>query len=92
MKNLNKNTKKAQHFVNEYARAEYSTVNAFYKKPSYNKVCAEQKIFERMKNNGGYDYRVLSGNCSTFTAGYKTKSALIIETAYNTYIIEFYGC
>ena len=93
MKTLNKNTKQAQHFISAYNRAEYTTVNSFYKNPSYEKIRAEQKIFERMSHNGGYGYRILGGNCMMFTAGYTIengdKKGLIIETAYNTYFIEF---
>lgn len=85
---LNKTTKKAQHFINEYNNSYCYSVMDFYKTCSSEKVIAENRIKNTMIKNDGYGYRILSGNSFNFTCGYKIKNTLIIETVVNTFEIE----
>lgn len=77
-----------------YTNSDYYSVDDFYKKPSYYKQRAEYLIQEKMKKVNGFDYKVVSGNCMTFTAGwcYPDKEngnvIFVYETAYNTYTLE----
>lgn len=89
---LNNTTKRAIGFIDSYNRAinrkNYSVEN-FYSRPSYNKIRAENECINKMKSINGYGYRVLGGNSSFFTCGYKSENGdiLYIETACNTYEI-----
>lgn len=85
---LNKTTKKASHFINEYNNSYCYSVKDFYKTCSYEKVIAEERIKNTMSKNGGYGYRILSANSFNFTCGYKINNTLIIETSANTFEIE----
>lgn len=85
---LNKTTKKAKHFINEYNNSYYYSVRDFYKTCSWEKINAENRIKSTMLENGGYGYRILSGNSFNFTCSYKINNTLIIETSANTFEIE----
>lgn len=85
---LNKTTKKAGHFINEYKNSYIVSVRDFYKTCSWEKIKAEEKIKNTMIEKGGYAYRILSGNSFNFTCGYKIGNTLIIETVANTFEIE----
>ena len=86
---LNKSTERASRWINSYNRADYTSVEDFYSRPSYNKINAERKCLERMNSINGYGYRVLGGNSSFFTCGYKSEDGktLYIETHCNTFEI-----
>lgn len=86
---LNKETKKAERWIDSYNRADCHSVEDFYSRPSYNKISAERKCIERMNEINGYGFRILSGNSSFFTCGYKSENGdtLYIETACNTFEI-----
>ena len=87
---LNKTTKKARHFINEYKNSHINSVRNFYKTCSCEKVIAEERIKNTMIKNDGNDYRILSGNSFNFTCGYCIGNTLIIETSANTFEIEHY--
>lgn len=85
---LNKTTKKASHFIREYENSCIYSVREFYKTCSSEKVIAENRIKSTMIENGGYAYRILSGNSFNFTCGYKINNTLVIETVASTFEIE----
>lgn len=86
---LNRETQKAERWIDSYNRASDYSVETFYGRPSYNKIRAENECINRMKSINGYGYRVLGGNSSFFTCGYKSEDGktLYIETACNTFEI-----
>lgn len=86
---VNKTTQRAINWIGAYNASYCSSVEDFYSRPSGNKIYAERKCLDRMKSINGYGYRVLGGNSSFFTCGYKSENGdiLYIETACNTYEI-----
>lgn len=86
---LNYTTKKAQKWIDEYKNSSCYSVRNFYKNCSSRKIAIEQEIIKKMDENNCYGYRVLSGNSSFFTCGYRSKddSIIYIETIGNTYKI-----
>ena len=89
MKTLNKNTQRAENWINAYFNSHYFSVNQFYKNCSSSKVQAERYCINRMHELNGHGYKVLGGNCFYFTCGYvdETENTLYIETSDNTYKI-----
>lgn len=87
MKTLNKNTKKAMGWLEAYTRAEGATVRTVYKRPSPRKMSIEDAILRNIKEEGGKDYRVISGNCSFFTCAYKVENKLVVLTGFDRYEI-----
>lgn len=85
---LNKTTKKAGGWINAYARATKNSVYEFYRCPSSRKIQAEAIIRNKMQEEGGEHYRILGGNSSFFTCGYKVNNKLVIFTGFDTYTIE----
>lgn len=83
-------TKKQQGMLNAYNHATMKSIHELYKKPSWRKENAEYQIQKYMKECNGYDYRVIGGNCSTFSCAFKYKDDngkehLRYYTRYNTY-------
>lgn len=89
---LKKNSTKANHYINEYNNAKYTSIYHCYCKPSYHKEKAEENCLARCREFNGYGYRVLSFNTCVFIAGYiaemDAKTWLVVETAQNIYKIE----
>ena len=92
---LNRNTKKAQGFVHEYVRTNRVGLNECYNSYSYAKGVAEVRCREKMFDMDGYGFKILSFNCMTFTCGWLFEDKetgvimLNVETAYNSYQMEF---
>ena len=87
---LNNTTQRAKNWIDSYNRADYTSVEQFYSRPSSNKIYAEEKCLERMREVNGYGYRILGGSSSFFTCGYLSEdgNTLYIETHCNTFEIE----
>lgn len=81
-------TKKLQHLVEAYEHATMRDLYDLYERPSCAKIEADRKIRHEMIDAGGYGYRIIGGNSSTFSCAYKVGTTLIYHTAYNKYIIE----
>lgn len=93
MKTLNKTTKQAKHFIDEFNySAKYTDLWKCYKKPSATKWRAENYCRQRCKVENGFDFRFIGFNTSYFTVGYKIKenekTFLIVITACEYYKIE----
>lgn len=92
---LNRNTKKAQGFIQSYERSEERTLRDCYVSYSYSKAVAEVSCHNKMLDMDGYDFKIMSFNSMTFTCGwlYEDKETgvvmLNVETAYNSYQIEY---
>lgn len=86
---LNKGTQKAERYIKMYENATCTSVMNFYSRPSYRKMAIEKELIKKMNDNKCYDYRVLGGNSTFFTCGYKAEDGktLFIETACNTFEI-----
>ena len=87
-----------KHYAVIYLTEQHAkSVTTFYKNCSYAKQQAEKEILERMKKYNGYDYQVIGGNCSAFTAiwvykrGCDNKTILVVETYAHTYEIDLYN-
>lgn len=70
----------------------FTSVEMAYVKPSENKLHAEQKIKERMKAEGGVDYRVIYAKCQDFTAAYVAENILVVSTKAATYRYDLDFC
>lgn len=90
---LNRETERAGRYIRQYEKSTCHTVESFYDRPSYNKMRAEVRIRDRMTLNNCIGYRVLGGNCSYFTVGYRSgdNKKLYIETYCNIYEIDIDG-
>ena len=86
---LNKTTQKARAWIEQYNNSSCYSVRDWYTSRVYRKESIEEAIKERIRAEGLHGYKVLSGNSSFFTCGYKSAdgSILYIETAYNIYEI-----
>lgn len=86
---LNKTTKKAEAWINEYKNSFCYSVENFYGRCSYEKLQAENECKNRMIENNCHAYRILNGNSFYFTCGYMSSDnkTLFIETVSNTFEI-----
>lgn len=87
---MKKLTKKQQQMIASYKYARYSTIGELYKNASCYKWQAENSILREMRENSGYDYRVIGGNSMTFSCAYRYddkqgQTHLVYHTAYNRY-------
>lgn len=87
---LNKTTKKAKNWVNDYYNSDCYSVRDFYSSRVLNKEEIELKIKNRMNANNLIGYKIISGNTFNFTCGYTTvdKKTLFVETVSNIFEIE----
>ena len=87
---LNKNTKKAKTWIEQYFTSSCFCVESFYKNPSITKRHLELEIRDKMFNNNLINYKILNGNSFYFTCGYMdiTQNILYIETACNIFEID----
>lgn len=90
--NLNKNTKKAQHFLQLYANAVKQTIYDCYKNPSHNKITIYNKLIYFKIAIGGYNHRIISFNAQFFTLAYRVLAVdgdyLIVDTPCYRYSIK----
>jgi len=93
VKTLNKQTKKAQDFIDRYYKSNSYSVNESYKQPSIYKRNIENEILNDMKEVDGKGYKVIGAGSTYFSAGYlitdvnDKKRILVIETPTSTYYI-----
>ena len=90
IKNLNKETKKAQGFIWAYNRSHWHSLSEAYDYFSEEKRRSFNDIWFRCKQQGGnvFDLKVISRSCNFYTTGYRLGNDLIIDTYANTYLIE----
>ena len=91
IKNLNKNTKKAQGFIWAYHRAiidRCRTIYDAYRMPSDEKVKTYNDIAERCYEMNGTNLHVISHGCQFYSTAYQVASDLIVDTKYQTYRIR----
>lgn len=58
-------------WIERYNKATKTWLHECYKKPSMAKQIADAYVRECYESNGGYDLKIISYNCQSFTAGYK---------------------
>lgn len=87
---LNNTTQKARRYIKAYEESTCHSVQFFYGRPSYRKISIEEKIKNRMATENCIGYRVLGGNSSFFTCGYRSSDnkKLYIETYCNIFEID----
>lgn len=88
MKTINNTTKTAQRFVNAYNRSTASTLADVYGRYSTEKSRAEYFCRQRMQNENGDGFRIISYNTFGFSCGWQTADGLRVETACNSYLIK----
>lgn len=76
-----------QHWLNSHDRSIYHDINDAYNRPSYDKVVANSACKKLCLSEGGIDYKIISKNTFSFTAGWRTAKGLRVETNQNSYII-----
>ena len=88
MTQLNKNTQKAQAFINNFNRSSMTDLYDLYNNPSGEKLYAERCIREEMVEAGGYLFTITGGNSSFFACAYRLGNDLIYHTHANKYLIK----
>ena len=88
MTQLNKNTKKAKGFINNFERSSMTDLYELYDHPSDAKLYAEKCIKEEMQEAGGYAFTITGGNCMFFACAYRLGNDLIYHTHLNEYLIK----
>lgn len=88
MKTIRKNSKRGQYYMYMYERTKAQSVEEYYKKPSSSKIQADSECRRQCQAENGERYRILSGNCFSFTAAWRTSKGLRVETASNSFIIK----
>lgn len=58
-------------WIERYNKATKTWLHECYKKPSTAKQIADAYVRECYENDGGYDFKIISFNTFSFTAGYK---------------------
>lgn len=92
---LNRNTKKAQGFINQFSNSEVDTLSACYGRFSYEKERAYYWCVNKCADMNGWRFRIMSYCTHAFTCGwlYEDKETgvimLNVETYRNTYEIEY---
>ena len=95
---LNRNTKKARSFAQQYTFSSKHGLHECYSSYSYAKAVAEVNCRKKMLGMDGFGFKIMSFNSQTFTCGwlYQDKETdvimLNVETAYNSYQIEHHKC
>lgn len=92
---LNRNTKKAQVFIERFYTSEIDTLKGCYQSCSRAKREAFYKCTNKCASMGGWRFRIISFNNMWFTCGWlyvdKEKDVIMlnVETYCNTYTIEY---
>lgn len=86
---LNKTTQKASNWIKQYKKSDCYSVNRFYGRCSSAKIEIEKELLSKVCENNCIGYKILSGNCFYFVAGYMSRDrrTLYIETMSNTFEI-----
>ena len=89
---INANTIKGIVFLQSYERSRFTSINQCYKSPSTAKIDAEFNCYNKMNQQCGFGFRIMSYNTFSFTCGWLTEDetglqTLHVETANNSYII-----
>lgn len=88
MTTLYTTTQKGLKFWKAYYQSKNYNLTDCYKTCSQEKRIAEHLCRWQMKNEKGYDFKIISCNKHQFTCGWKLKNGNIrIETADNSYCI-----
>ena len=74
METINKNSKKAQAYINAYNRSEIDSLNRAYANPS-------------TASEGGHGYKIIGHGAHFLTVAWIEGNALRVETACNSFVI-----
>jgi hypothetical protein len=87
------NSKRARCLINSYLNSNAYRLEDIYTTCSHSKYNAYESCFNKMINNNGYGFRILSYNTFMFTCAYlieeNDKRYLIVETPNHTIKILF---
>ena len=87
MERIKKSSKFGRAYLDMYARAKATSIRQLYKQPSRAKVRAEEDCLQKMAQEHGEGYKILSYNMFKFTAAWRTTEGLRVETAGYSYLI-----
>lgn len=87
MKRIKKSSKVGSQYLYMYEHAGATSIRQLYNRPSRAKVWAEEDCLQKMAQEHGEGYRILSYNIFKFTAAWRTAEGLRVETAGNSYLI-----
>ena len=71
MLNLVKANKQFRAVYKSYKLSDYYTLNDLYKNASYYKQQAYNYCRDLYRKLNGYDFKIIGGNCMTFSVGFK---------------------
>lgn len=87
MKTIKSTTRRGQYYIRMYNASEWFSVNDAYKNPSWRKVQADEHCQCLRALEKGEGYRIIAANTQAFTAAWRTKEGLRVETRSCSYII-----
>ena len=86
---LNKNTKKAKHFIREYRNSNCCTLDDCYNNYSYAKQRAYDYCINKMQEMGGCGGFIIGYNTCFFTFAFVVNDKIIVICPTNEYEIQF---
>ena len=89
MKTINKDSKKGAQYLYMYERAKYESIRDCYKYGcGQEKKDAERGCKNRMEDENGRGYRIISFSQSFFAAAWITAQGLRVETVGGSYLVK----
>lgn len=89
MKTIKITTKKGAAMIAAYNRSHTTSIYECYARPSEAKRRAESCCWFTMRNENGDGFRIMGFNQMKFTCGWMVENGLRVETADNSYFVEF---
>lgn len=68
---LTRANKQLKNVYRSYERSDYYTLNDLYKNASYYKQKAYNYCRDLYRQLNGFDFKIIGGNCMTFSVGFK---------------------
>ena len=84
---INASTKRGRAFINAYENSRNYSLADCYGRYSCKKAIAENACRLWMRDEAGYDFRILSYNTFGFTCGWRTDYGLRVETPGGSYLV-----
>ena len=87
MTTIKATTKKGETMLNNARVNQGTELREIYSSYSTAKAQALENCKALCHKENGYNFRIISHNCNTFSVAWETESGTRIETAYNSYLI-----
>lgn len=85
---LNKNTKKAEGFKENFRRNMHQDLFSVYGRPSYRKICIFDSLKKELEAEGFYNVTCVSGGTGYFTMACENATHIAYITYAHNYLIE----